>query len=64
MTGIARVSGVFLFLAAAIGIAFLLGGYADQAWAENAAGFVYPVIQPVGRAVLAAWLWKESSRTA
>ena len=62
MTGIARLSGVFLFLAAAIRIAFLLGGYAGQAWAEDAAGFVYPVIQPVGRAVLAVWLWKESSR--
>jgi hypothetical protein len=60
--GIERVAGVFLFAGAVLSLAFLLAGYIDGlSVVEKAAGFAYPVIQPLGRAILGVWLWRAAS---
>lgn len=56
--GLTRVVGVLLLLGGAISAAFLVGGYGGPAWPEEIAGAIYPVVQPVARAVTGWWLWR------
>lgn len=55
----AAIAGVFILLGAALGVAFLVSGYGGPAWPEMLAGHVYPVVMPVGRLILAWWLWNS-----
>lgn len=60
--GIERVAGGFLVAGAVLGIFFLWSGYGGPQWPETVAGFVYPVVQPLGRAILGLWLWRAAGR--
>ena len=60
--GLERAAGVLLLLAVPLTLAILASGYGGPVWPGVAAGWVYPVLQPVGRATLGAWLWRSAVR--
>ena len=61
-SGLERAAGVLLLLAVPLTLAILVSGYGGPAWPGVVAGWVYPVIQPVGRATLGLWLLRSASR--
>lgn len=59
--GLTRAIGVLLLLGGAISAGFLIGGYGGPAWPEKLADAVYPVVQPLARAVTGWWLWRSAA---
>ena len=59
--GLERAVGVTFLLGVPLTLAILLSGYGGPTWLGTAAGWVYPVLQPVARAILGVWLWRAAS---
>ena len=57
-TGLERWVGVMFLLASPLTLAIMLGGYAGVAFMDSIVSWLYPVLQPFSRALLAAWLWQ------
>lgn len=49
--------GVFFLLAVPLTLAIMLGGYTSVSFLDGVVSWTYPVLQPISRALLAAWLW-------
>lgn len=59
--GLTRAVGIFLLLAAALTLALLSAEVGGPALPEPLAFWLYPAIQPAGRLLLGAWLWRAAS---
>jgi hypothetical protein len=59
--GLERVVGVLLLLAAPLTLGIFLGEYTSVTWMNSVTGWIYPVLQPVSRALMGVWLWKLSN---
>jgi len=59
--GFTRVIGALLLLGGAISAGFLIGGYGGPSWPEEIAGTIYPVAQPLARAITGWWLWRMAA---
>ena len=59
--GFTRAIGVLLLLGSVISAAFLIGEYGGPVWPEEIAGAVYPVVQPLARAITGWWLWRMAT---
>jgi hypothetical protein len=58
---LARAAGVLLLAAVPLTALILLGSYAGVAWAPGLVAWAYPALQPVSRATLGIWLWREAT---
>lgn len=58
--GLERVVGVLFLLAAPLTLLIMLEGYAGLALFGPAVAIVYPILQPISRALLGAWLWRSA----
>ncbi len=63
-TGLARKLGWLFLLAVPLTVAIMLGGYTDIHTFDAVSNAIYPVLQPVSRFFLAAWLWQQSKQRA
>ncbi len=63
-SGLGRQLGWLFLLAVPLTIAIMLGGYTAIHSFDAISNAVYPVLQPVSRLLLAAWLWQQSSQLA
>jgi hypothetical protein len=54
-----RIVGLFFFAACALTLA-LFAGELGFPLPEPLASWSYPAIQPLGRALIGVWLWRES----
>lgn len=52
--------GVLILLAVPLTAGIMLGGYTRFTAFDAAIALAYPVLQPVSRAVMGVWLWKET----
>lgn len=59
--GLERLVGVLLLLAAPLTLGILIGGYTSITWVKPVTDWVYPVLQPISRALMGLWLWQQSS---
>jgi hypothetical protein len=59
--GLQRLVGVLLLLAAPLTLGILIGGYTSITSLNRVTDWVYPVLQPVSRALMGLWLWQQSS---
>ena len=58
--GLEKAVGALLLLAAPLTLGILLGGYTSLTVFTGATEWVYPVLQPVSRALMGLWLWQRS----
>ncbi len=58
--GVERALGALFLLAVPLTMAIMLGGYTSVNYFDPITGAVYPVLQPVSRLLLAAWLWRQT----
>lgn len=56
--GLERVVGVLFLLAVPLSVVIIVGGYTRYEWVAGPVNYVYPLLQPLSRAVLAVWLWR------
>jgi hypothetical protein len=61
--GLDRWVGVLLLLAVPLTVAILLGDYAGITALGPLVTWSYPLLQPVSRALMAAWLWRRAAAT-
>lgn len=59
--GVERLVGALFLLAVPLSLAIIIGGYTRHEWVAAPINYVYPVLQPVSRAVLAVWLWRYAN---
>ena len=59
-TGLERWVGVLFLLASPLTLAIMLGGYAGVTFLDSLVSWVYPLLQPFSRALLAVWLWQAA----
>lgn len=59
--GVERVVGILFLLAVPLSAAIIIGGYTRHEWVAGPINYIYPVLQPISRAVLAVWLWRRVS---
>jgi len=62
--GLERWVGILLLLAAPLTVVITLSEYAGMTFLERAVTWSYPVLQPVGRAMMGVWLWRKSAMAA
>jgi hypothetical protein len=62
--GLERWVGVLFLLAVPLTLAIMLGGYASVAIFDGVVSSVYPVLQPISRALLGFWLWREGANNS
>ena len=62
-TGLERWVGYLFLLATPLTIGILIGGYTSLTAFDGVVAWVYPVLQPVSRALLGVWIWREADRT-
>jgi hypothetical protein len=58
--GLERLLGLLFLLAVPLTVAILLGGYASMTVFDGVVEAAYPILQPLSRGVLAAWLWRAA----
>ena len=58
--GLEKVISVLFLFGVPLTIFITISGYTSIAWPGIVAGVVYPVLQPVSRALLGVWLWSRS----
>lgn len=58
--GLGRVLSGLFWLAVPLTGLILLSNYADVAWAGAVVGWVYPALQPISRATLGLFLWRNA----
>ena len=61
--GFTRVLSVFYTLAALLTLSFLVPEFGGPALPETLGFWLYPSLQPLGRALIGLWLWRNSSST-
>jgi hypothetical protein len=59
--GLARVVGGFLLAACALTVALFLGQIGIPLLPDVVFEWAYPAIQPLGRALIGLWLWREAA---
>jgi hypothetical protein len=59
--GFDRLIGAFFLVVAFLSVLNLIAGYGGPAWTGAIAGFVYPLVQPAGRALLGVWIWRSAA---
>jgi hypothetical protein len=59
-----RIVGVFMMMAFALTCVLFLGELGLRALPDPVLYWAYPAIQPLGRALIGAWLWRIASRQA
>lgn len=59
---IEKVMSLFFLAAVPLTLGIAISGYTSLAWPGRVAGIVYPVLQPLGRAVLGVWIWTQASQ--
>lgn len=59
--GFTRVLSVFYMLAAVLTLSFLVPEFGGPGLPETLGFWLYPSIQPLGRALIGLWLWAHSS---
>lgn len=60
--GFARIVGAFLIAGSALTLTYLLGELRVSVLPAPLASWTYPMIQPLGRALLGVWLWLAATR--
>lgn len=60
--GLERWVGYLFLLAAPLTVGIMIGGYTSLRVFDGFVAWVYPVLQPVSRALLGVWLWSEAQR--
>jgi len=57
--GLERLVGVLFLLAGPLTLAIIVSGYGGPQWPGVVVGWLYPTLQPVSRALMGVWLWRE-----
>ena len=61
--GLEKLLSFLFLLGVPLTIFITVSGYGGPAWPGVVAGWVYPVLQPVNRALLGIWVWKKTIKT-
>ena len=61
--GLEKLLSFLFLLGVPLTIFITVSGYGGPSWPGVIASLAYPVLQPLNRAVLGAWIWKESIET-
>ena len=59
---IEKVVSLFFLAAVPLTLGIAISGYTQVAWPGMVAGIVYPILQPLGRALLGVWIWTRASQ--
>jgi hypothetical protein len=62
--GLERWVGILFLLAAPLTIGLMLGGYTTYNALDSIVSWVYPILQPVSRGLLAVWLWQAGANSS
>ena len=62
--GLERWVGVLFLSAVPLTLAIMLGGYTSITIFDGVVSSVYPALQPVSRALLGLWLWREAANSS
>ena len=62
--GLERLLGVLFLLAAPLTVAIMVSGYTSIRIFDVLISSAYPILQPISRALLGAWLWKMSDSSS
>lgn len=60
-SGLQRAVGGLLLLGVPLTVAILLSGYAGVGQLDPVVAWIYPVLQPISRGLMAVWLWRISN---
>jgi hypothetical protein len=62
--GLSRLVGVFYGAAALLTLSFLTSEFGGPSLPPSLGGWLYPAIQPLGRILIALWLWKNADESS
>lgn len=63
-SGLQRVLSYLIWLSVPLTLMIMAGGYANQAWADEMTGYIYPVLQPVSRFIMGLVIWRYAMEVA
>jgi hypothetical protein len=50
-----------MLLAAPLTVGIMVGGYTSLTFWSDASDWIYPLLQPLSRALMGVWLWRLAS---